>query len=96
MINDNIKQIMKIDVNNLAETQFNSLKKYTIEVLTEIIKAIKNDDFTTVRKHLRFSPAGGGCGCDNSFISFDVEYDKEWDIGDVINKLEQLQREVVK
>ena len=92
---DNIKQIMKIDVNNLAETQFNSLKKYTIEVLTEIIKAIKNDDFTTVRKHLGYSPAGDGYGCDNSFIEFDIEDDKEWDIGDVIDKLEQLQREKI-
>lgn len=88
---DNIKQIMKIDVNNLAEIQFDNLKRYTIEVLVEITKAIKANDFATVRKHLSFSPAGDGYGCENSFIAFDIDDESEWDIGNVIDKLEQLQ-----
>lgn len=61
-----------------------ALKKAVIDRLSNIIEAIKKDDYSYINQYIASSPAGGGC--DNHYIIFDDISDCE-DIGDVIYAL---------
>lgn len=85
----NIKEIMEIDVKNLKQKQLDALKEHTLEILLNIVKLIKNNEFDEVKNYLEFSPAGDGHGCDNYFINFKYA-DEDLDLDEILDKMKYL------
>ena len=91
-----IDEIMKIDVSNLAETQFNALKKHVIEKLVKVADIINRSRpgdsvVDKVEKMVSFSPAGDGYGLDNHFIDFGYG-GENLDVIQVAENIEKLGR----
>lgn len=85
-----IEELLSLDIDNLAERQYEALKEDTCEKLNRIIKLIKNDEIEEITNLIAFSPAGDGWGSDNHYI----EFVNGSDIGEVIDLLMRL-REII-
>jgi hypothetical protein len=85
-----IKEIMKINVDTLRQTQYEALKNHVIDILDKIKFLIKDDDFNTIEKFLEYSPACDGYVEDNNFIDF--SYNDEYPLGikEVIEELKSF------
>ena len=60
------------------------VKEHSISVLKEIINAIEENNFSLIKKHLVFSPAGDCMGYDNTFIDFGKVTGSTMDIEDLV------------
>lgn len=92
-----LKDLLATKPEDLAAKQEQALRGHAAEKLRMIAKLIEDGDYKGVEKHLENSPAGDDHGCDNTFISFDELQLAGYqgyttDIGDVIVKLQELQR----
>lgn len=85
-----VEDLLSLDIDNLAEAQYNALKEDTCERLNRIINLIRNDKIEEIRELVEFSPAGDAWGKDNYYIKFVNEFD----IGDIIDSLIRL-REII-
>lgn len=90
MKTDTVREIMDIDIYNLAEKQHDTLKEFTIGKLKRIGELIANEEYDKVKNMLAFSPAGDGYGCDNYYINLSFKENERMDIGDIIDLLENL------
>ncbi len=84
-----IKTIMELSVNTLAQQQHLALKKHVLKILDEVKQHISNENYEKVGDYLSFSPSGDGYGCDNYYIDFGWG-EEELDIQEVCSKLSQL------
>lgn len=94
-----LRDLLATRPEDLAAKQEEELRKYAAEKLRKIAKWIMEGNYTAVSNELEGSPAGDDHGCDNTYISFaelSLHVDRHGcnmtDIGDVISKLEELQR----
>lgn len=85
-----LKQLMQMTPETLAEHQYNELKKAAVERLRELITLINKGSLDKAEGMLAESPSGDCMGCDNSYINFRDIYGE--DIGDVIGRLDQLSK----
>lgn len=85
-----VEDLLSLDIDNLAEAQYNALKEDTCERLSRIIDLIRKDKIEEIRELIEFSPAGDAWGMDNYYIKFV----NELDIGDIIDSLIRL-REII-
>jgi hypothetical protein len=84
-----IKDIMKLDINNLKKQKHEILTKHAIKILSDIIQHLKKGDYSKIEEMLAYSPAGDGMGCENHFIDFNFR-NTESDINDLIVELKFL------
>ncbi len=84
-----IKTIMELSVNTLAQQQHLALKKHILGILNEVKQHIQNEEYEKVRDYLAFSPDGDGYGRANHYIDFGWG-EEELDIQEVCSKLSQL------
>ena len=84
-----IKELMGIDIDNLAEKQFYALKEHTIGILKNIINLLEEENFIEIPNMLSYSPSGDGYGCDNYFINF--SYDEQF-TADLYDRIDELIR----
>lgn len=84
-----IKTIMELSVNTLAQQQHVLLKKHVLKILEEVKQHISNENYEKVEDYLSFSPSGDGYGCANYYIDFGWG-EEELDIQDICDKLSQL------
>lgn len=84
--------LLETTAENLAEAQLEELRKHVAQQLSHIINCIMTDKYDDVRKLLFTSPAGDGYGEENQCISFNpaLNKDEPWDIGRVLNRMEEL------
>ena len=73
-----------INTDSIDRLQKKKLKEYSISVLKEIINAIEKNDFSLIKKHLAYSPAGDCMGKDNAFIDFGAVTGSIMDIEDLV------------
>jgi hypothetical protein len=73
-----------INTDDIDRLQKKKLKEYAISVLKEITNAIEQDNFSLIKKHLVFSPAGDCMGYDNTFIDFGKVTGSTMDIEDLV------------
>lgn len=88
------KDIMKVSVDNLAQKQYEFLKKHGEEILADVLYLFQNDQFKELKNMLKESPAGDEMGTDHHFIDFSYEVDERdgLDLLDLINLLEHLKK----
>jgi hypothetical protein len=81
-----VKYISYLGINmySIGKLQKKKLKEYSISVLKEIINAIEKNDFSLIKKHLAYSPAGDCMGKDNAFIDFGAVTGSIMDIEDLV------------
>jgi len=72
-----------INMHSIGKLQKKKLKEYSISVLKEIINAIEKNEFSLIKKHLAYSPAGDCMGKDNAFIDFGEVIGSIMDIEDL-------------
>lgn len=63
-----IKELMKINIENLAETQYKEYKRHLLSVVGNIKEAIEKENMDLVKTFS--SPAGDDYGLDNNCIDF--------------------------
>jgi hypothetical protein len=81
--------IMDLDVTNLANKQYEYLKKHSIKILETIIDNLNNDKLQDIYDMLIFSSSGDGWGSENYYINF--SYNNEpMDIEEIIHKMAKL------
>jgi len=73
-----------INTDDIDRLQKKKLKEHSISVLKEIINAIEENNFSLIKKHLVFSPAGDCMGYDNTFIDFGKVTGSTMDIEDLV------------
>ena len=95
--NEEVRRIMSIDIETLAETQFQTYRQFAISQLEEMILNLKFGNWDAAKKMVAFSKAGDGWGNENYFINFAVptagdqaEDEGVVDIMDVIENLKSL------
>lgn len=88
-----IKQLMEVTPENLAQKQYDALKKHVIDKLKSIADLVKQSRWKDIEKELQDSPAGDGYGRDNKYIDFSwAEGSKGYDISEVIDHLQNLEK----
>jgi len=82
---DVIKYITDLGINtdSIDKLQKKKVKEHSISVLKEIINAIEENNFSLIKKHLVFSPAGDCMGDDNTIINFGEVIGSIMDIEDL-------------
>lgn len=101
-VNDSLKEIMSIDVQNLAEKQYAAIVKHALAILDTVRTRLKNGDLEGVKAMMRYSPAGDEMGCNNYYIDFSWgELDRDGyriflDLSDVCDILEDLKEKLSK
>jgi hypothetical protein len=85
----NLEELMKIDINNLAQKQYKAYEQHVIDILDNIKKCIIEKRFNDIKTFE--SRLGDGYGDDNTCIDFGYKGMEEMDISDVINKLKSLE-----
>lgn len=95
-MNKELEATMKINVNNLAETQHAALKQHVYNVLELVRQAVEREDYQLVIDSLTFdSPAGDGYGTDNNCINFAYAKDNACvDITEILNKMLALKSNI--
>lgn len=84
-----IKKIMELSVNNLAEEQHFALKNHVVLILKNVLNLIEKDQYDIVLNYLSFSPSGDCMGCDNHYIDFSWN-NTPMDIAEVCEVLSSL------
>jgi hypothetical protein len=72
-----------INTDSIDKLQKKKVKEHSISVLKEIIKAIEENDFSSIKKYLVYSPAGDCMGYNNTFINFGEVTGSNMDIEDL-------------
>ena len=85
-----LKEILAITPETVANNQHAALKKHVLSVLDNVRKIIEEEDYEKISKVIFYSPAGDDMGLDSSCIDFSWESDQIVDIEDVCNKLNNL------
>jgi hypothetical protein len=80
----NLKELMKVDVENLRLKQNEAIKEHIISTLHQVITLVSKDKFKEVEQLLEHSPAGDGMGSENNFINFKFD-ECSLDILEIIN-----------
>jgi hypothetical protein len=62
--------LLAVNINNLCQQQFETLKKHIIDTLIEAIGAVIEEDFVKAKQMTFYSPAGDDMGWDNDCIDF--------------------------
>ena len=89
-----IKEIMSIDVNNLKQKQFETMKKHILLKIKQVEDLIKANKFEELQTELVFSPSGDAHGTDSHHVNFayDDNSDETLDLDDVLEILISLKR----
>ena len=92
-----LKDLLATKPEDLAMKQEMALRAHAAAKLRFIAQLIEDGAYEAVERELDNSPAGDECGRDNTFISFEELQLSFYrggttDIGDVIEKLQQLHR----
>lgn len=97
MKNAVLAELMGTSVKTLAQKQRAALTSHCLAILDLIWDALQREDYPTIWVMLEDSPAGDGMGCDNDFINFawQDEKDKPLDLGDILSMLEALKKQEV-
>lgn len=82
-----IKEVMKLNINNLAKEQHKALKEHVLGILSKVTAAIKEEKYELIGDFTFSSPAGDGYGLDSDCIDF--SYDQE--VKDVLEIVRELQ-----
>ena len=83
-----IKEILSLKPETLAEKQHAAFKKYIINKIKNFNQMINDEKYTEALGFLAASPSGDEHGCDNEYIDFsETGYE---DIGRVLKKLQSL------
>lgn len=90
----NIKELMEIDVTNLADTQHNALKNHTVGILETVIRLIEEEEYEAVKGYIYYSPSGDAYGEENYFIN--LGYNGVADINDILTELTTLKKQALK
>lgn len=86
----NTQDVMAMTPETLAIEQKKLLKLTSIRILKQMQDYLKKEDWESAENMLGFSPAGDGMGDENHFIDFaDALFDGA-DIGNVIERLKDL------
>lgn len=83
-----IQDILALNPQTLAETQYQALKTHVIALLNEVIHDLEQDDLEGLRSRLELSPAADGHGADVEYINFKVW--EQSDMGTVLDELDRL------
>ena len=92
MESNQVKLVMEMSVETLAQSQHDILKSHVLETLSEISNIIKSENYNKIYAYLSNSPSGDGMGEDNYFIEFGYNEDKSMDIEQIcvlLNKLKE-------
>jgi hypothetical protein len=92
----NLDDLLNIDIENLANAQYDALKKHTIDKLRLVIELLEIDDLQGVADLLKFSPDGDGWGSENHFIDFSYNDRYNRDLGDILEQMASLKNEKIK
>lgn len=93
-MNKELENIMSITVENLAKTQHDALKQYTLNILNKVKQYIEDERYTEIEDLTFESPAGDGWGLDNQVINFGYKECEELDITEIVWKLNNLKNKM--
>ena len=62
--------LLAVNVHNLCQQQFETLKKHIVDTLVEAIGAVTEEDFEKAKQMTFNSPAGDDMGWDNDCMDF--------------------------
>lgn len=82
--------ILQCTPENLAENQLHFLTSEVCDRLNRIIACLNKGDYELIKTYLYFSPAGDEMGSNNRYIYFGYLHPDLEDLGDVVNRLEEL------
>ena len=86
-----IKEILSLRPETLAEKQHAAFKKYVIDKIKTFNQLINDEKYQEAIGLLADSPSGDGYGSDNEYIEYlDFSETGHEDIGDVLRRLETL------
>lgn len=91
-----LDDLLNIDIESLADAQYNALKKHVINKLNLIIELLEKDDLQGVANLLKFSADGDGWGSENYFIDFSYNDRYNRDLGDILEQMARLKNEKIK
>lgn len=84
--------ILDIRPETLAREQETHLRLAAVNHLHEVADLIHIGNYAKAREYLDHSPAGDGYGRENDYIDFSSIHPKLEDLGDVIERLEELHK----
>lgn len=85
-----IKELLSVSPENLAERQLVQLKAATIQRLNKATKLISMERFTEVQEMMSNSPAADDIGTDRNYICFNDFIDGGNDGSDLYDVLEKM------
>ena len=96
-----IKKLMSLTPESLAEEQHVTLRDAVVKYIQEFANDIKREHYSKALSKLAFSPAGDCLGCENEYLDFSWAMEEPYggngvDVGDVLNRLEELKKIVTK
>lgn len=97
--NDNVISLNEIPAmrpEELAAMQHRVLKNAVLEFLSKFMTLLQNEDYEKALEMLSWSVAGDDMGTDNRYINMSVLGDEFDDIGEVVDRLYELQRIIAK
>ena len=85
-----LKDLMNLNVSNLAKAQHEELKKHVIHVLEKVLDAVKDEKYDDIKDMTFESPSGDGWGMDNDCINFSYSNGDKMDVMEVVYELKRL------
>ena len=88
-----VKEILSINVENLAKRQHEAVKNHALNILEIVSTLIKTEQYSKIHDLCQFSPAGDGMGDDNNYIDFGIKgIGNELETMDICQLCELLQK----
>ena len=88
----NIEELMSIDIDNLAQKQYDGLKEHLKGVLNKIITLLDQDKLEEIEEMLVESPGGDCYGSDDHYINFSYKENCEEDMYWMLDDLRDLRK----
>lgn len=90
-----LKEFLTVNPSTLAREQRDALTKAVAARLKHLADLLERKCYSEVKSHLSFSPAGDCMGHDNYHINFSDFLNRtegDADLGDIVEKLEELNK----
>jgi len=95
---EDVYQLLKslnVSDKEIARMRHDKLNEHVLAILEQVVEHVENMNYTKVKKHAIYSPAGDEAGSDNYFINFGGCSTEEYmDISEVCDQLEMLKEEM--
>ena len=88
----NIEELMSIDIDNLAQKQYDGLKEHLKGVLNKVITLLDQDKLEEIEEMLIESPGGDCFGSDDHYINFSYKENCKEDMYWMLEDLKDLRK----